>query len=231
MKANLLFSISSIALGLLVYACKNADTKTTIDESPKAAVLAAVKVLVEKELTIPVTLKDDYFKAENNAAFVTATILKSDGSKMDFKGTPFDEQANIGGSFSDAVICLLKNENGTWKVKAITVGATDAMDGCWHNEFKVAKSLFPEGMMHDGCQVHPPSVFADKNRITVNGGIGLNLEEMKEELIQALLRMDKIPDTIEPSFGDHADKSMQGEVRTTIKEAITEAQKAKGKGL
>jgi|GEM_PF-6954188 len=238
MKAKLLFSILFIALCLFVYACKNADTNTTsdtnqnttTDESQKAAVLAAVKVPVEKELTIPVELKADYFKAENNAAFVLATILKSDGSKMDFKGTPYDEQANIGGSFSDGVVCLLKNENGTWKVKAITVGATDVPDGCWHREFKVPRSLFPEGMTaDDDCPVQVPFVFAHKSKITVNGGIGLNLEEFKEELIQALLRMDTIPDSIDPSFSEDTGAGMREKVRKTTTEAMEEAKKAKGK--
>lgn len=240
MKTNQFFAILFVALYTFSYACNNGKTnnadgtiqnaETTehnADESLKAAVLAAIKVPVEKELTIPVKLKVDYFKAENNFAFVMTTVLKSDGGKMDFKGTPFDEQANEGGSFSDAVVCLLKNENGEWKVYAITVGATDAPNGCWHKEFKVAKSLFPEGMTYDDCPDQAPFIFVDISRITVNGGIGLNLEELKGELIQALLRMDKIPDTIEPDFSEQTEVNMQGKVRAIITEGITEAKKVK----
>lgn len=224
------------------YACNNGNsintvsastntaiTEPVLNESLVVAILAAVKIPVEKELTIPVELKTDYFKVEENAAFVMATILKSDGSKMDFKGTPFDEQANIGGSFSDAVVCLLKNENGAWKVNAITVGATDAPNGCWHKKFKVSKMLFPEGMTYDDCPEQTPFVFVDNSRITVNGGIGLNLEEFKQELLQALLRMDKIPDTIEPDFSEEINKDKMDKVKNIIMEAIAEVKKAKEK--
>jgi hypothetical protein len=240
MKKRLIHPILVIIFFSHFQACKNSDSKTETpqqnapstedakDAQQDAVVLAALQVLVEKELTIPVSLKSVYFKANDTSAFVSATILKKDGSKMDFKGTPFDEQANIGGSFSDDVFGILKKQGGTWKVKGISVGATDIPFVCWPKAYKVSPTIFPEGATSNECEDIPPFIFlSDEDRLTLDGGINITLPELKEQLIETLLNMDKIPDEITPEFGDKVDADSRTALTKNIAEAIAEAKKRK----
>jgi hypothetical protein len=235
---RLLYSILISILITQSQACKNPDSNTlqqnttTIEAANDTlhtdVALAAIQVLVEKELTIPVSLESTFFKADSGSAFMSATILKKDGSKMDFKGTPFDEQANIGGSFSDDVFGLLKKEGGIWKVKGISVGATDIPFVCWPKTYKVSTTIFPEGAISDECEDIQPYIFlSDEGRLTLNGGINITLPELKEQLIETLLNMDKITDEITPDFGDKVDVDSRIALTKNIAEAIAEAKKRK----
>ncbi len=228
---------------LIAFSCKNTEPKTTTtteksaetaptNDDQKSVILSAVKILVEKEMTIPVSLQETYFNSEGNNAFITAAMQKPDGSKMDFSKTPFKMQ-DENGVFSEDVLALLKNENGAWKVKAIAVGATDVPSVCWHKEYKVSKTLFPKNMTSDDCIESDPFIFIENSgRMTLNGGIGLDLEELKVELVEALSRMDKMPKTITPEFEDKTGgkigSGMRNEIKSTIAEAI-EAAKSKKK--
>ena len=242
MKKRFIYPIVVAMIMPYSQSCKNPDGNTNKLEHNTPAnkvendtlqndmALAAIKVLVEKELTIPVSLKAMYFKANDTSAFVSATILKKDGSKMDFKGTPFDEQANIGGSFSDDVFGLLKKQGGTWKVKGISVGATDVPFVCWPKAYKVSPSIFPEGAISDACEDTPPFIFlSNEGRLSLNGGINITLPELKEQLIETLLNMDKIPGEITPEFGDKVAVSKRAELTTIVDEAVTQAKKVEGK--
>jgi hypothetical protein len=236
MKKGLMYPMLMLASLIFMQACKNenspkentAATKVVEDTFKDSAALAMLQVLVEKELAIPVSLKSTFFKADSNTAFVSATILKKDGSKMDFKGTPFDEQANIGGSFSDGVFGLLKKENGTWKVKGISVGATDVPFVCWPSMYNVSKSIFPEGMGASDCGDNTPFIFlSNTGHLSLNGGINITSEELKEQLIELLVTKDSIPNDITPEFGDEIIGGSRSEIKTIIQEAIDEAKKGK----
>lgn len=241
MKMRLRYSFVIFILITLSQACKNSGGNTnTPGQNTITAVMAndtlqndmalsAIKVLVEKELTIPVSLKAMYFKANDTSAFVSATILKKDGSKMDFKGTPFDEQANIGGSFSDDVFGLLKKVNGAWNVKGISVGATDVPFVCWPKAYKVPSTIFPEGAISEACEDVRPFIFlSNEGRLSLNGGINITQQELKEQLIENLLNLDKLPDEMTPEFGDKVVADSRAALAKSIAEAIAEAKKLKG---
>lgn len=199
------------------------------DANVEKAVSEALRKPVEKEMTIPVALKFDYFKTADNYAFALATMQQPDGQQMNFAQTPFKTAAEAGG-YSDNVCGLLQKENGAWNVLAITVGSTDVPSVCWWKEYRVPKALFPPDMAADDCSVNPPFVYVDNSgRIYVNGGIGLNFEEMKVELVKALGRMDAVPDKIDLSFGDEILMGTRQEVETLAAEAIAEAKAAKQK--
>jgi hypothetical protein len=148
---------------------------------------------------------------------------------MDFKGIPFDEQANIGGSFSDSVFGLLKKEGEVWKVKAISVGATDIPFVCWPKEYSVSSTIFREGLTSDDCKDITPFIFlSNEGRLTLNGGINITLPELKEQLIEVLLNMDKIPDDVTPDFEDKVVADSRVALTKIIAEAIVDAKKTKG---
>lgn len=223
------------ALAMLTQACQNNTTvktdtpatQTAPQPSDETAVLDVLKTFVEEDLTIPVSLKTDYFKSENQTAYVSATILKKDGSKMDFKGTPYDEQANEGGAFSDGVIGLLEKKDGKWDVLTLAVGPTDVPSVCWHKEFGVSKTLFPDGLSADDCVEQPPFIFADQNRMFLNGRLVKTFEELKSLLTKALMRMTSLPQEVEPAFGENTGMGLRAEVRTIISEALQEVRQAK----
>ncbi|TAD85834.1 MAG: hypothetical protein EAY75_10330 [Bacteroidetes bacterium] len=241
MKMRLMYSIVVFILITQLLACKNSDgNANTVNQNAATAVmdnhtlqsdaaLAAVQVLVEKELAIAVSIKSTYFKANDTSAFVSATILKKDGSKMDFKGTPFDEQANIGGSFSDDVFGLLKKQGGSWKVKGISVGATDVPFVCWPKTYKVSSTIFPDDIASNTCEDTPPFIFlSDEGRLSLNGGINITLQELKEQLLETLLNMDKVPGDVMPEFGDKVGADSRAALTKIIAEAISEAKMTKG---
>ncbi len=204
------------------------NSENSKDTFPHQVVLAGLQELVEKELTIGVLLQSTYFKANDTSAFISATILKKDGSEMDFRETPFFEQANMGGSFSDAVFGLLKKEGAAWKVKAISVGATDIPFICWPKAYRVSPSIFPDGFVSDNCEDSSPFIFlSNEGRLSLNGGINISQSELKEQLIEMLLNMDKIPDEITPEFGDKVIAENRTALNKTVTEAIIKAKEEK----
>lgn len=235
---NLSFPAKLLLLSLF-WAATNACNQTPPPAAPSATppvpvvedqqkpVSDALRQLVEKEMTIPVTLHFDNFKTVDNYAYVIATMQQPNGGKMDFSKTPAKAAAEAG-AYSDVVVGLLKNENNTWNVMAINVGPTDVPSGCWWKVYNVPKTLFPPEMLTEECTISAPSIFVDNSgRIYVDGGIGLNFEEMKAALVKSLSRLDKVPNDLEANFGDEILMGTRHEVRTLISEAIAEVKAAK----
>lgn len=194
---------------------------------PQKEVLDVVKKLVEKELTVPVSLRADQFKALDDYAYVEATMLQPDGRKMDYTNTPLKESAEAGGN-SDVVCALLQKQNSGWDVLAIAVGPMDVPSICWWKQYGAPQAVFPTGRTAEQCEVEAPVVYVDNDgRIYINGGIGLNFEEMKIALVKALKRMEKTPDHVETQFGDEVLMGTRHEVQTLIKEALDEVKSAK----
>ncbi len=221
-------------LSFIGSACKNTQptpptAAQTEEASVEKAVVEALRKPVEKEMTIPVSLKSDLFKTVDNYAFVVATMQQPDGRQMDFTKTPFKEAAEAGG-YSDNVCGLLQKENGAWNILAIAVGSTDVPCVCWWKEYDVPRTLFPTDLAADDCTVNPPFVWVDNSgRIYVNGGIGLTFEEMKTKLVKALGRMETVPDKVNLEFGDEILMGTRQEVETLAAEAVAEAKAAKQK--
>jgi hypothetical protein len=108
----------------------------------KKAALDALRVPVEKKLTIPIQFEVNDYITSGNFAFAFLTLKHKDGSKMDYKGTPYERQFRLGGSISDNVFGLFKYENGVWKILTYSLGPTDVPYINWEKEYNAPKELF-----------------------------------------------------------------------------------------
>ena len=125
------------------------EVRTAVDEAisgakwiRKKAALEALRLPVEKKLTIPVRFEVVDYKTSGNFAFATLTMKHKNGKTMDFKGTPYEKQYALGGSISDNVFGLLKLENGAWKILTYSLGPTDVPYINWQKDYKAPKELF-----------------------------------------------------------------------------------------
>jgi len=111
-------------------------------QSERKAILAALRVPVQKELKKSVVFKVDHLKTRGGWAFMTGVPLQPGGKKMDYRGTPY-QAARDEGVFDDWVCALLRKKNGKWTVTRYEIGATDVVWSGWDRRYKAPSDIFP----------------------------------------------------------------------------------------
>ena len=111
------------------------------DSAERKAVLAALRVPVEKELKQKIQFSIQNFKVSGNWAFVNGEPQNSSGGEPDYKNTRYAEYITEG-AFDNNFQALLKKTSGKWKVVTYAVGCTDVCWLGWDEQYKAPKAIF-----------------------------------------------------------------------------------------
>jgi hypothetical protein len=130
-------------------------TATTAASSPEArlhapkpgsaerkAILDALRVPVEKQLSQPVIFVVGRLQVQDGFAFVQGRPVQPNGAAIDYSRTPY-AQAQQAGAFSGEVFGLLHWSDGTWRVLTHNLGATDVTWLDWPQEYGAPQAIFP----------------------------------------------------------------------------------------
>lgn len=112
-------------------------------EPERQAILDALRASVDKELKKKVIFKVDHLKVQNGWAFLRGVPQQSDGRKMDYRGTVY-QQARVDGAFDDWICALLRKRGDEWRVVKYVIGATDAVYEGWDQEYGAPAAVFRE---------------------------------------------------------------------------------------
>lgn len=108
--------------------------------SERKAILAALRVLVEKNLKQKIVFVVDHYKVDKDWAFVSGEPQTPDGKRPNLKGTAWDGEEDL---FDDNFFGLLRKRGGKWRVVTHALGCTDVCYADWWRRYKAPKSIFP----------------------------------------------------------------------------------------
>ena len=134
----------AILLLLAAASASAAQTAYTPEKgSPeRKAILAALRVPVERDLKQKVVFVADNFRVQGNFAFVSGTPQNSTGGDPDYARTKYAEQVDSG-AFDNNFFALLKKTAGKWRVTHYAIGCTDVCYADWWRRFRAPKAIFP----------------------------------------------------------------------------------------
>lgn len=130
-----LFSITtSITSAQNVYTPENGSAE-------RKAILAALRVPVEKDLKQKIVFVVGDVKSNGNWAFIGGSPKRPDGGDPDLRGTMFEE---YGDAYDHNFFGLLRKTGGKWRVVTYAIGCTDVCWLDWDSQFKAPKAIFPD---------------------------------------------------------------------------------------
>lgn len=106
----------------------------------RTAILAVLRVPVEKTLKQNIVFVTDHFNVNGTWAFVSGQPITPSGGKPSLKGTIFDGEEDM---FDDNFFGLLRKTGGKWKVVTHALGCTDVCYLDWWKKYKAPKAIFP----------------------------------------------------------------------------------------
>lgn len=130
-----IFALSAISLAQKVYTPEKGSAERT-------AILAALRVPVEKELKQKIQFSVQEFKSNGTWAFLSGDPQDMNGGKPNYKGTPYQEAIDSD-MFDNNFFALLKKTGGKWKVTTYAIGCTDVCYLDWWKKYKAPKAVFP----------------------------------------------------------------------------------------
>ena len=130
-----IFALASFATAQKVYAPAKGSAERT-------AILAALRVPVEKELKQKIQFSVENFKSNGVWAFISGDPKSSSGGKPNYKNTPYQEAIEAD-MFDNNFFALLKKTGGKWKVVTHAIGCTDVCYADWWKKYKAPKAIFP----------------------------------------------------------------------------------------
>ncbi|MEJ2258732.1 MAG: hypothetical protein P8X98_17450 [Woeseiaceae bacterium] len=121
--------------------CAQTISTPEIGDPERDRILDAARAPVESALGAPVLFRVDTLRSDDRWAFLTAVPVRSDGSRIDYSGTPYAHDIEAG-FFEDWVCALLRREKGRWAVVELEIGATDVPFADWPEEYGAPEALF-----------------------------------------------------------------------------------------
>ncbi|MEJ7623539.1 MAG: hypothetical protein WKF34_06070 [Pyrinomonadaceae bacterium] len=106
----------------------------------RAAILAALRVPVERDLKQKIVFVTGHFKVQGIWAYVSGEPTTPSGGKPNLKGTQWAGAEDL---FDDNFFGLFKKTNGKWRVVTHALGCTDVCYLDWPSKFKAPKAIFP----------------------------------------------------------------------------------------
>lgn len=131
----MIFALSAISLAQKVYTPEKGSAERT-------AILAALRVPIEKELKQKIQFSVQEFKSNGTWAFLSGEPQDMNGGKPNYKGTPY-QKAIDADMFDNNFFALLKKTGGKWKVITQAIGCTDVCYVDWWKKYKAPKAVFP----------------------------------------------------------------------------------------
>lgn len=129
----LIFLFGAISFAQVAYTPEKGSAERT-------AILAALRVPVEKTLKQDIVFVTDHFSVNGTWAFVSGQPTTPSGGKPGLKGTVFAGDEDM---FDDNFFGLLRKTGGKWKVVTHALGCTDVCYLDWWKKYKAPKSIFP----------------------------------------------------------------------------------------
>jgi hypothetical protein len=110
--------------------------------SERAAVLAALRVPLEKDLGQPVDFDVRYVNANDRFANVIALPVQPDGQPIDYLKIEKYHDWATSGAFEEEVIALLEFRDGRWRVLEWVIGPTDVSWEPWNAKYGLPTGLW-----------------------------------------------------------------------------------------
>lgn len=130
---------------VIIAAAAAASAQETHTPAPgsaeRKAIADALRAPVEKELKQKVVFKIDHLKVSGDWAFLRGVPQRTDGGKVDYSATPYQQRIEDG-VFDDWICALLRKRAGKWQVVKYVIGATDVVYEGWDEEYKAPSSIF-----------------------------------------------------------------------------------------
>lgn len=136
-----LFSLLIIAALATVSLAQKVSTPGK-GSAERTAILAALRVPVEKELKQKIQFSVENFKSNGTWAFLSGDPQNMSGGKPNYKGTPYQEAIDAD-MFDNNFFALLKKTGRKWKVVTHAIGCTDVCYATWWKDYKAPKAIFP----------------------------------------------------------------------------------------
>lgn len=127
--------LATVSLAQKVYTPEKGSAERT-------AILAALRVPVEKELKQKIQFSVEHFNSNGIWAFLGGDPQNMNGGKPNYKGTPYQEAIDAD-MFDNNFFAILKKTGGKWKVVAYAIGCTDVCYAGWWKQYKAPKAIFP----------------------------------------------------------------------------------------
>ncbi len=110
--------------------------------SERKAILAALRIPVERELKQPIVFAAEHFNVSGKWAFAGGDPQAPGGGQPNYRGTPYQEAIDAD-MFDNNIFAILKKTGTKWKVVHYDIGCTDVCYADWWRRFKAPKSIFP----------------------------------------------------------------------------------------
>lgn len=130
---------------LMVVVCVAAASAQAVytpkaDSAERKAILAALRVPVEKDFKQKIVFVVDTLNSNGSWAYIGGTPQKPDGGSPDLAGTKFAEYED---AYDHNFFGLLRKTGGKWRVVTNAVGCTDVCFADWWSRYKAPKAIFP----------------------------------------------------------------------------------------
>lgn len=110
------------------------------DSAERKAILAALRVPVEKDFKQKIVFVVDTLNSNGNWAYIGGTPQKPGGGNPDLAGTKFAEYED---AYDHNFFGLLRKTSGKWRVVTYAIGCTDVCFADWATTHKAPKAIFP----------------------------------------------------------------------------------------
>lgn len=135
------FSLSIV----LAFSCAAVAQKVYTPEkgsAERAAILAALRVPVEKGLKQKISFNVEHFRVQGNWAFLGGEPQSANGGRPNYRNTKYWEAVEAG-AFDNNFFAILKKTGGRWRVVTYAIGCTDVCYATWWRDYKAPKAIFP----------------------------------------------------------------------------------------
>ncbi len=143
------FNRAALALGLVMLAAGAAVSPAAAQvttpprgSAERAAIMDTARDPVKRRIGKPVIFVVKKLRVLGDWAFLEAEPRNSDGSRVDYKGTPFEEDERAG-AFGGLVHALLRKVDGRWHVATLVIGASDVPYVDWWRRFGAPRAVLP----------------------------------------------------------------------------------------
>ncbi|MBP9663816.1 MAG: hypothetical protein KBD94_04295 [Pyrinomonadaceae bacterium] len=110
--------------------------------SERKAILAALRIPIERELKQPIVFVAEHFNVSGKWAFVGGDPQSPEGGRPNYRGTPYQEAIDAD-MFDNNFFAIVKKTGTKWKVVHYDIGCTDVCYASWWSRFKAPKRIFP----------------------------------------------------------------------------------------
>lgn len=110
------------------------------DSAERKAILAALRVPVEKDFKQKIVFVVETLNSNGSWAYIGGTPQKPGGGNPDLVGTKFAEYED---AYDHNFFGLLRKTGGKWRVVTYAIGCTDVCFADWWSTYKAPKAIFP----------------------------------------------------------------------------------------